>query len=124
MTHPAETDFRYQQNPRAGSGSVQRAERTFTWIADIDPGVRSDSVARDVVASVDARLLFIYRHVRNGFAFQGSEQAAAAVADAGPVIRVRRTRSSRNGTPRESDVPKSHTQFLSVPVESSERVAS
>ena len=90
----------------ARSGSTDSAtpppgEDRATWIAKVSPQVDAGAIARSLVHETGARLLYVYRHVFNGFAFDGSAAAATKVSTDADVVRVQQVRPKR---PRNSSL--------------------
>lgn len=67
-----------------------------TWIVSIVSEVKADTVARSLVESAGGRLCFVYRHVHNGFAFDGPAEAAAVIRADANVTQARRVRPRRS----------------------------
>lgn len=84
---------------RQGSGTSVSGKQDPTWIVSIVPEVNARTVARSLVESVGGRLRFVYRHVHNGFAFDGPVEAATEIHTNASVADVRRARSRK---PRSS----------------------
>lgn len=79
-----------------GSRASKSGVHDPTWIVSVVPGVKAGNVARSLVDSVGGRLRFVYRHVHNGFAFDGPAEAARKIHTNTDVAQVRRTRSRRS----------------------------
>jgi len=67
-----------------------------TWIVSVVSEVKADTVARSLVESAGGKLRFIYRHMHNGFAFDGPARAAAVIRADANVTQVRRVRPRRS----------------------------
>ncbi len=86
------------QHPYPSKESQTPDGQELTWLVGIIPEITAGTVADKLVESVGGRLLYVYRNVCNGFAFDGSTRAAAAIAQNESVVRVRQTRRKRTAS--------------------------
>lgn len=86
------------QHPYPAKESQTPDEQDLTWIVGIAPEITAAAVAGELVESAGGRLLYVYRNVCNGFAFDGSTRAAAVIAQNESVVRVRQARRKRTAS--------------------------